>query len=713
MKPDEEKPNFFSEILNSILKVFSNFKGNITNFFSSLFKKNEKINQAGEEAEEKPKNLIHETHTSDLVHRIDTKFVVNSSIIGGILAFLYWIGILRLNIMGIFTTIIIILIVLILLGDPEKRKTRFIWLLVFGILFLLLPYYLPILTTLLPRQLSFIIRGGPIGQQEIYGAPLNVRTRRGFQELSAEWVERFEKSQEMINTRIKCAMGECPEGEAEGPKIGINLYEPKPFIDKKYLVGDDISFSSVIEGLNLDVYPNKKMKVECFIDQKELSPTPKEIPFSDLSNNQRIITCNGRVLENEYDFTNTLNISVVFNFTTESELRMYVMKREMRDSLYQIFGPDFMYNLFGIQITGVAKFNDGPINLGIATPQKIIALSEDEKKTELYIALTNQWYGLNGFITKIKDIKIFLPEGVEITSFDDQACPFVKNGNYYGVTSTKQEEPPVYLLRNFVCTLEFNKMDFTEHPLWMPSIKVVTDYEYKILKSTIIDIYVKKEDKEKEQKTDQTTSTNGGTSDSGITSDSNNKFDSNWVWPAGKYNGHYSVYNCFGNGWGYSSSFHHGLDIEADGDEDYKAEVFAVSDGVVEEVVDGCPECKCIKGTEDCCSCKGQSYGNYVKINHGKINGKTIKTLYAHLKQGSIRVSKGDDVSKGTIIATMGSSGYSTDVHLHFEVFEDNTRVNPINYFDKDSITVRVINPDCNGENAFDICTKPKSESCS
>lgn len=50
MKPDEEKPNFFSEILNSILKVFSNFKGNITNFFSSLFKKNEKINQAGEEA---------------------------------------------------------------------------------------------------------------------------------------------------------------------------------------------------------------------------------------------------------------------------------------------------------------------------------------------------------------------------------------------------------------------------------------------------------------------------------------------------------------------------------------------------------------------------------------------------------------------------------------------------------------------------------------
>jgi len=705
----EKKPNPFANISKSISSAFNDLKEKTKNFFGSVFSKKR---SSKEEEEEKPRNLIHETHTSDLISKIDKKFIIQSSVVAGILALLYWIGVLRFNILGIFTSIMIVLIVLILFGNPEQRKTRFIWLMVFGILFLLSPYYLPFITTLLPREMGVFFRGGPIGQQEIFGASFPTRTSRGFKELSADWVERFKKSQEMVNERIKCAMGECPEGEAEGPKIGIDLNYPKPFIEKTYVVGDDISFSSVVEGINLDVYPEKKLAVECFIDQKKLEPVPNEIPFSDLSNNQRIITCSGRVRDND-DFINELNISIVFNFTTESELIMYVMKREIRDSLYQIFGPDFMYYVFGINVIGVAKFNDGPINLGIATPQKIIALSDDEKKTELYIALTNQWYGLDGFITKIKDIKIFLPEGVEITNYDDQACPFVKNGNHYIVSSKKPEEPPVYLLRNFVCSLEFNKKDFTEHPLWMPSIKVVADYEYKIVRSTTIDIYKTKEQVQKEKQETSDTSTPTPSDTSTPTPSDTTTTTSTWSWPTEKYNGYYSIYNCYGSGWGYSSNIHHGLDIEADGDESYKADIFAVADGVVENVVDGCPDCECIKGTESCCYCNGQSYGNYVTIDHGKINGKTIKTLYAHLKQGSIRVSKGDDVSKGQIIATMGSSGYSTDVHLHFEVFEDNVRVNPINYFDKNSITIKMTHPDCNGKDAFDVCTKPKSESCS
>ncbi|MGC8929136.1 MAG: peptidoglycan DD-metalloendopeptidase family protein [Candidatus Woesearchaeota archaeon] len=708
---NEEKTNLFANFTNSISSTLKNFGEKIKGFFSSVFSKK---NRSEKSDDKKPRNLIHDTHTSDLVHKIDSKLLLEVSLIAGILAVLYWIGILRFNILGIFTAVIVVLIVLISLGNPEKRRTRFIWLLVFGILFLLAPYYLPFITTLLPRELAIFFKGGPVGQKEIYGASFQTRTSRGFKELSAEWVDRLKKSQEMINERINCAMGECPEGEAEGPKIGINLYEPKPFVEKKYVVGDDISFSSVIEGVNLDIYPEKKLKVECSIDKKELTPTPNKIPFSDLSNNQRIITCNGRIRDND-DFINELNVSVVFDFTTESELKMYIMKREIRDSLYQIFGPDFMYSVFGINVEGIAKFNDGPINLGIATPQKIIALSEDEKTTELYIALTNQWYGFNGFITKIKNIEIFLPEGVEITNYDDQACPFVKSGDHYVISSTKSEEPPVHLLRNFVCSLQFNKKDFTEHPLWMPSIKVVSEYEYRISKSTTINIYKTKEQLEQqlEQHTgktsDSTTTSNDGTTTS---SEGTKTASSEWSWPAGKYNGEYSIYNCYGIGWGYSSDFHHGFDIEADGDESYKADIFAVSDGSVETVVDGCPECKCINGNEACCSCNGQSYGNYVIINHGNVNGKNVKTLYAHLKSGSIKVSKGDDVSKGQIIATMGSSGYSTDVHLHFEVFEDGSRVNPINYFDKNSVTLKMINPDCKGKDAFDVCTKPKSESC-
>ncbi|MGA9519338.1 MAG: LysM peptidoglycan-binding domain-containing protein [Trichococcus sp.] len=73
------------------------------------------------------------------------------------------------------------------------------------------------------------------------------------------------------------------------------------------------------------------------------------------------------------------------------------------------------------------------------------------------------------------------------------------------------------------------------------------------------------------------------------------------------------------------------------------------------------------------------SYGNYIVINHGKINGVTIKTLYAHMQSG-LSVSEGQTVSQGQKIGVMGTTGSSTGVHLHFEVQENGTVVNPVNY---------------------------------
>ncbi|MCR6095123.1 peptidoglycan DD-metalloendopeptidase family protein [Salipaludibacillus agaradhaerens] len=58
-------------------------------------------------------------------------------------------------------------------------------------------------------------------------------------------------------------------------------------------------------------------------------------------------------------------------------------------------------------------------------------------------------------------------------------------------------------------------------------------------------------------------------------------------------------------------------------------------------------------------------YGNTIIITH-VIDGKTYATLYAHL--ASYNVSVGDRVSRGQNIATMGTTGTSTGVHLHFEV---------------------------------------------
>nr|WP_156645452.1 peptidoglycan DD-metalloendopeptidase family protein [Lentibacillus sp. JNUCC-1] len=69
------------------------------------------------------------------------------------------------------------------------------------------------------------------------------------------------------------------------------------------------------------------------------------------------------------------------------------------------------------------------------------------------------------------------------------------------------------------------------------------------------------------------------------------------------------------------------------------------------------------------------SYGNRVVISHN--NG--MKTLYAHLS--SIKVHPGQVVQKGQQIGIMGSTGRSTGIHLHFEVYKNGALQNPLKYY--------------------------------
>ena len=71
-------------------------------------------------------------------------------------------------------------------------------------------------------------------------------------------------------------------------------------------------------------------------------------------------------------------------------------------------------------------------------------------------------------------------------------------------------------------------------------------------------------------------------------------------------------------------------------------------------------------------------YGKVVIIDHGNVHGKPTSTLYAH--QSRIAASNGNNVSRGQIIGYVGSTGYSTGPHLHFEVRINGRPVNPLNY---------------------------------
>ncbi len=119
------------------------------------------------------------------------------------------------------------------------------------------------------------------------------------------------------------------------------------------------------------------------------------------------------------------------------------------------------------------------------------------------------------------------------------------------------------------------------------------------------------------------------------------------IWPA---NG--EVSSRYGLRWG-GSDFHPGIDIAAD----TGTPVVATADGVVVES-----------------GWNSGGYGNLVEIDHG--NG--IHTLYGHNSQ--IAVSIGTAVKKGQVIAYMGSTGFSTGPHVHYEVRVNGKAVNPDRY---------------------------------
>lgn len=68
-------------------------------------------------------------------------------------------------------------------------------------------------------------------------------------------------------------------------------------------------------------------------------------------------------------------------------------------------------------------------------------------------------------------------------------------------------------------------------------------------------------------------------------------------------------------------------------------------------------------------------YGNHIRINHGY----GYESLYAHLYKYNVR--KNQKVKRGDLIGFVGSTGRSEAPHLHYEIFKDGDRINPINFY--------------------------------
>jgi murein DD-endopeptidase MepM/ murein hydrolase activator NlpD len=68
-------------------------------------------------------------------------------------------------------------------------------------------------------------------------------------------------------------------------------------------------------------------------------------------------------------------------------------------------------------------------------------------------------------------------------------------------------------------------------------------------------------------------------------------------------------------------------------------------------------------------------YGRHIRIDHGY----GYESLYAHLYKYSVR--RGQKVKRGDLIGFVGSTGRSEAPHLHYEIFKDKRRINPINFY--------------------------------
>ncbi len=73
-----------------------------------------------------------------------------------------------------------------------------------------------------------------------------------------------------------------------------------------------------------------------------------------------------------------------------------------------------------------------------------------------------------------------------------------------------------------------------------------------------------------------------------------------------------------------------------------------------------------------------KSWGYYVSVMPNGFD--KIRIILCHMVKGSIKVQKGDKVSRTTVLGTMGTTGNSTGVHVHVEMRIDNTAVDPTPY---------------------------------
>ncbi len=234
-----------------------------------------------------------------------------------------------------------------------------------------------------------------------------------------------------LTGRINYAItGKVEENQFE--PIGVYL-ENVQAADQKYYLDEDVIVWGTVKARTLDDPIN--IKVGCFVemDKKKLPANdvdPKK-KFSVFTLEEQDFACtfNGTrngVASKLKEGTNTVKAFADFNFETLSYLKVYFIDKERQRAMTRE-GLDIFEEFDITDRNPVAVYTNGPAKIEMGTTNPIVGVSESyPAEPSLGIDISNR-EGWQGKITKLKELVIFLPDGID---FDKQASCNKEFTNY-------------------------------------------------------------------------------------------------------------------------------------------------------------------------------------------------------------------------------------------------------------------------------------------
>ena len=224
-----------------------------------------------------------------------------------------------------------------------------------------------------------------------------------------------------LSQRIQYAVtGKVEENKLE--PLGVYL-ENVQTADKNYYEDEEVIVWGTVTARTLDDPIN--IKVGCFVgdDKKIADRTDPDKKFSVFTSEEQDFACAFGSSAVERGILkigkNTITTFADFNFETLAFLKVYFINIERQRAMVRE-GQDPFEELAIEDRNPMAVYTNGPANIGMETNNPLVGVSEQYiVQPSLDISISNR-EGWQGKIKKLKELVIFLPEGIEMTDCSKQ-----------------------------------------------------------------------------------------------------------------------------------------------------------------------------------------------------------------------------------------------------------------------------------------------------